>query len=115
MILFAYIIGNTPIIVLNSKVTNIFNANAAQKKEKNNAASLNINHIKQYWIILCNVVTSLIPYNVSVSISMDKKLIEKTRIKISKLMLYISNVYVHKDNPKNVNPQKTKYIKNNGE
>lgn len=104
--------GNTVTTVLNSKVTNKLRANAAQKKDKNKAASLKINQIKQYWITRYKEVTSLIPYKVSVKISMNKKLKEKSKIKKIKNILKKSKVKVQRDNPKNVNKQNTKYIKN---
>lgn len=110
-----YIVGNTVLIVANSKVTNKFKANAAQKKERNKAASLNINHTKQYCIVLYKVVTSFIPYTLSVRISINKNikvLINKIK---SNIILITSKKQVHKDNPNKIKRTNTIYIKNKGE
>lgn len=91
--------GKTVLIVLNSNVVSRFNANAAQKNDKNNAASLNINHIKQYCIVRYKLVTSFIPYILSVNISVNKKIkVPKRSIK-NKFILIISKKKVHNDNP----------------
>lgn len=100
--------GSTVTIVLNSKVTNKFKAKAAQKKDKNKAASLKINQMKQCCIVRYKVVTSVIPYKVSVKISTKKNPNEKSKIKNINNILKKSNVKVHKDRPKNVNKQKIK-------
>lgn len=106
--MFVNIKGSTVSIVLNSNDTSKFKAKAAQKKDKNKAASLSINQIKQYWIALYSVVTSFNPYNVSVNISIKKKLKENTKIIIINSMLIKSNNAVHRDKPKNMNIQNTK-------
>lgn len=94
--------------MLNSSVTRRFNVKAAQKKDKNKAASLSINHKKQYCIARYSVVTSFIPYKVSIKISIKKKLKENKSINKIMSKLIGSNMQVHKDNPKKVNRQNIK-------
>lgn len=110
-----YIRGITEVVTLNSKVTSKLRAKLPQKNEKNNPASLKINHTKQYWMVLCKVVTSLIPCKVSVIISINKNINVIKSISIIKKILIVSTKNVHKDSPTNKNSTNTKYMKNIGE
>ena len=110
-----YIVGMGVTIALNSNVTNKFKAKALQKNDKKRAASLRINQIKQYCMIRYKVVTSLIPYKVSVIISINKKVKAYKKIMTISNIVNISKKNVQIDIPTYRNKQNIKYIKNIGE
>lgn len=94
---------------------NKLNAKLLQKKDKNKAASLSMNHIKQYCIVRYIVTTSVKPYILSVIISVNNSNSVVNKTKNNKAILIKSKKKDHMDKPHIINKHNIKYIRNNGE